>query len=186
MAAEFEQMCFTGDLNDTDRRILKFIFSNPDSSHEEIATAIGYSRSGISRRMSRIPFIKARMLFEGTVTDKMQAAMFKLARNVNRIMDNYEADENPIELFKKAAEVSGDVVFATKVVNAAMAKSDPKVMLEAGKIAMSFVAKQAELDILAQKQNAKPEQLPTLEEARRILSEDPAMSDAIDVEVEDL
>jgi hypothetical protein len=186
VAAEFERLCFSGDLNDTDRRILKFIFANPDASHDEIATAVGYSRSGVTRRVNRMPFIRARMLFEGTVADKMQRAVFKLARNVEKILDDYIAAPDPGELFAKLRAKGMKEEAAERIAELSMRSTDPRIMLEAGKIAVGWVAKQAELDVLAQKRDAKPEDLPTLEEARKILSEDPAQSDVIEAEVEDL
>lgn len=150
---EFEKLCFSGDLNDTDRRILKYIFANPDATHDDIAEEVGYSRSGVTRRMNRMPFIKARMLFEGTVSEIMQRTVWKFTKRCERIVEFHFDDDTAIQ---------------------------------AGKVAIAWLAKQAELDVISQKKNAKPEDLPTLEEARRILSEDPANSDAIEVEIEDL
>jgi hypothetical protein len=183
---EFEKLCFTGELNDTDRRILKFIFACPDATHDEIAEAVGYSRSGVTRRVNRTAFIRARMLFEGTVAEKMQRVVFKLARNVERIMDTYAEPKDPVEVFKAAIAAGMDPSLANSAADAAARAADPKIMLEAGKIAVAWVAKQAELDALAAQKNATAEELPTIHEALRILSEDPAQAETIDAEVEEL
>ena len=157
---KFEAMIISGELKHTDHRILRALFENPGATSRELAPLLGMTKTNVTRRMNSAAFLKARQLFEGTVSDKMRQAADTFSRIVVRWMNDEEHGAGTLK---------------------------PGELLEAGKLAFGHLTKEAELALKSKEVDIQARQVPLAPaEAKTILDADVVNKPDIKVEIPDL
>lgn len=149
---EWEALIISGDVKHTDYRILMLLLANPSMTSKAIADQLSMHPATVTRRLNSPGFLKARVLFEGTVSDQMHEATRKFAKWINRTLDTADYAE------------------------------DQRLVLEAGKVAVGFMAKEAELTLKNREVEVKERTVPMSPlDAKRVLEAD--VSNKADVPV---
>lgn len=175
-----------GELKDTDVRILELMLTEPGITNVEIGKRLSMTQLTVANRLKHPVVIKARAIMEGSISDQMMAAAHKFARWLNGLMDLAETDV--ADLVREAIDKSqGDPQTAKALMQAALAKIDPRVILEAGKMATGFLIKEAEMQAESQKgTRSENNPMPSTEEAIKILEADFVNNPAEPVIIEDI
>lgn len=164
----WNKACSDKRLDHIDRAIMQFIYKHPLASASEMARHFNMSRDGVISRIRRKDFMEMEAIFEGAFNVRMERIASKVTKRLEKML--YADFEHFLEECKRIAGSDLEPGQQAAAYRLLEKECDPEKAVSIAKLAMAFLAKQAELGLT--KEAIDKGTLPSVQEARKILEGD--------------